>query len=161
MAITIPSIILILVTCFICSQLGLLCYKGSEARRFGGNSNDSDEEDDVELDVSIQADRRIQEQPSQLRRILRKQWIFNLASCICSLFYLVVCAFAYFSLSGSKYDQEAAKPLSLDPQFTLQLRDWAIKPYIDVKVQPSPCAKPLEPLFIRHWNGTSADEYCN
>ena len=31
-----------------------------------------------------------------------------------------------------------------------------MKPYIDIKVQPLPCAAPYEPLFTRLWNGTES-----
>ena len=53
----------------------------------------------------------------------------------------------------------AEKPLNMTQEFTLQVRDWAVKPYVDIKVQSLPCAAPYEPLFTRLWNGTESLEY--
>ena len=97
------------------------------------------------------------------------QWTYNTCSFVMSIFYLVVSGFALFSLTGSKYGMEAEKPLNMTSEFTLQVRDWAVKPYVDIKVQSLPCdtpnnETPYEPLFNRLWGGTEISEFawdCN
>ena len=61
---------------------------------------------------------------------------------------------AVINLNRGNYGYEATKPLTLPHEFTLRIRNWAVKPYVDIKVQPSPCQSPYEPLFTRFWNGT-------
>ena len=65
-----------------------------------------------------------------------------------------------FSLVATKYDEQAIKPLNVSSEFTYKIRNWAVKPYIDIKAQSTPCETPYEPLFVRHWNGTSEYTSC-
>ena len=44
--------------------------------------------------------------------------------------------------------------------FTEQIRDWAVMPYVSIEVQDDPCNGKQEPLFARYWNGTRAVRDC-
>jgi hypothetical protein len=55
---------------------------------------------------------------------------FNIVALILSIFFAVVGVVAE-SLSFP-YVSNATKPLTLPPEFTFKIRDWAVKPYVDI-----------------------------
>ena len=55
---------------------------------------------------------------------------FNTVALIMSIFFAVV-GVLVLSLGGP-YVFNATKPLTLPPEFTFKIRDWAVKPYVDI-----------------------------
>ena len=161
MIITPILIALTCVGCFLCSCNRMLCYKNTD-RVIGGRGIDSESEDDnngstdIQYDGSVTVHRR---SPSA-KKFFRKQFTFAVINFLCGLFYLAVSGFALFSLKGTQYDVQSAKPLNITAEFTYKIRDWAVKPYTQITVQSTPCLKPKEPLFIRYWNGTNEFTDC-
>ena len=93
------------------------------------NAVDSDEEDD--RDFNIQADRE-RPGPNKCKIFFRRQWTFNTVVLILSMYYAVVAFFPSGFMLGREYGFKATKPLNLTSEFTLRIRDWSLKPYIDI-----------------------------
>ena len=55
---------------------------------------------------------------------------FNTVALILSIFFAIV-GVLVLSLGGP-YVFNATKPLTLPPEFTFKIRDWAVKPYVDI-----------------------------
>ena len=83
--------------------------------------------------------------------MLRKQRYFNIFGFKAGLFYSILVIYAAKTMERGEYAGAAMKPLDLPREFTLQIRDWALTPIVDISVQNEPCD---EPLFHRLWNGT-------
>ena len=93
-------------------------------------------------------------------RFLRKQFNLNCCGCITSIFYTVIVFYSAISFHKGNYSDAAMKPLELTKEFTGQIRDWAVTPYTEIRIQNTTCNGSVEPLFQRYWNGTKASRYC-
>ena len=56
---------------------------------------------------------------------------FNIVALTLSIYFAVVGLIVPIILRGS-YIFNATKPLTVPPEFTLRIRDWAVKPYVDI-----------------------------
>ena len=115
------------------------CYKPYDRTLIHANALDSDEEGDPDLDINADSVISRRPEPNKCKIFFRRQWTFNCVAFILSIIYFVIGGFAVSSLSGGGYGYEATKPLDLPQEFTFKIRDWAVRPYVDIRVQPDEC----------------------